>query len=313
MAMIPPFATFCGYAFLIKKAIDVIMWFWVTFLRPAKDLKKFGKWAVVTGATDGIGKAIAKRIAKKGLNVVIISRTQSKLDKVAEEIRGETKAEVKTVAIDYSKFDKDSQDKMMAEIGDLEIGILVNNVGLSYPYPQWYDETDLARLENICDINNKSMVAMTRLLVPGMLERKRGAVVNLSSAGAIVPQQLMAVYGASKAFVNNFTDNMQAELGGKGITFSCQMPMFVVSNMSKIRRSSMTVPTADGYAVPAVAHIGHAGTTSPHWAHSIMLGLAGHIPWAVSCPIIMNMHVDTRRRALRKAKRQAEEAGKKKN
>merc|ERR1711879_558402 len=109
------------------------------------------------------------------------------------------------------------------------------------------------------------------------------------------------------------TDNLQAELGGKGLTFSCQMPMFVVSNMSKIRRSSFTVPTADVYARHAVSHMGYSGTSSPYWVHAIMLGLLGQIPWIILEPIIMNMHISTRERALRKIKRKKQEQETKKD
>jgi len=298
-------ATLLGCAVLLKKSLDLVSWVWAVFLRPSVNLKKLGSWAVVTGATDGIGKALAKQLSKKGLNIVLISRTQSKLDAVQKEIEEKSNVSVKTVAIDYSKFDKDAQNKMMSVCGDLEIGVLVNNVGLSYSHPQWFDEVPLERLENIIALNNQAMVAMTRLLVPGMIKRKKGTVVNISSLGGSVPHQLMIVYGSSKAFVDNFTKNLELELGGKGLTFSSQIPMFVVSNMSKIRRPSLAVPTADGYAKAAIGAIGYNGQISPYWVHAILVGLLNQLPWFITAPFIMNMHKSIRKRAIRKAEKLA--------
>lgn len=297
--------TLLGCILLIKKVMEFLSWFWTIFLRPSVDLKKLGSWAVVTGATDGIGKALAKQLAKKGLNIVLISRTQAKLDAVQKEIEQKSNVEVKTIAIDYSKFDKDAQNKMMSVCGDLEIGVLVNNVGLSYSYPMWFNEVPLERLENIIALNNHAMVAMTRLLVPGMIERKKGTVVNISSLGGSVPHQLMVVYGSSKAFVDNFTKNLELELGGKGLTFSAQIPMFVVSNMSKIRKPSLTVPTPDSYAKAAVGAIGYNGKISPYWSHAILVGILNQLPWFITAPFIMNMHKSIRKRAIRKAEREA--------
>jgi len=302
---LPLLASVVGGVFLFLKVCDFLNWFFVTFLRPAKDLKKLGSWAVVTGATDGIGKAIARQLAKKGLNIVLISRTQSKLDTVQAEIEKECQVDVKTISIDYSAFDKDAQDKMMSVCGDLEIGVLVNNVGISYSYPMWFDEVPLKRCEDILSINNHAMVAMTRLLVPNMLKRKKGTVVNLSSLGGSIPHQLMIVYGSSKAFVDNFTTNCQLEMGGKGLTFSSQIPMFVVSNMSKIRRSSLTVPTADSYAKASVAAMGYSGTISPYWSHAITVGILNQLPWWLTSGVIMNMHKGIRKKAIRKAERLA--------
>ncbi|KAJ8951942.1 hypothetical protein NQ318_013609 [Aromia moschata] len=101
----------------------------------AVNLRETGKWAVVTGATDGIGKAYAELLAKKGLKIVLISRTQSKLDDVAKEIEQKYNVETKTIAANftnttviYSEIDK--------QLTGLDIGVLVNNVGMSYPPPR---------------------------------------------------------------------------------------------------------------------------------------------------------------------------------
>ena len=110
----------------------------------ARDLKKCGAWAVVTGATDGIGKAYCEALAKRGLNVVLISRTLSKLQDCAKEIEEKYKVSTKIVAADFSKASNAGfTDPIAAAIKDLTIGVLVNNVGLSYDMPAYFVEEDV--------------------------------------------------------------------------------------------------------------------------------------------------------------------------
>jgi len=305
LLMVLVIVPYVGMAYCAYKALELVIFFYTIFLRPSKNLNKLGEWSVVTGATDGIGKAIAMELAKRGQNVVLISRTQAKLDKCADEIRAATKQDVKTIAIDYSNFDKEKQDKVMEVCADLDIGCLVNNVGMSYEYPEFFEEVPMDRLEKICMINNHALVAMTRLLTPQMVANKRGTVVNMSSVGGVMPHTLMVVYGSSKAFVNNFTTNMQSEMGSKGVTFSAQMPMYVVSNMSKIRRSSLTVPTPETYAKYAVNHFGHSGILSPHPVHALYAGFLQQLPWFLLDMIIDNVHKSIRKKALKKKARAA--------
>ena len=113
----------------------------MTFLRQGKNLKKLGKWAVVTGATDGIGKAYAMALAKKGMSVVLISRTEAKLKEVQGEIIAKGySGDVTFIVCDYSKFDQTSKAAVKKVIDELEIGVLVNNVGVSYRYPLFFHE-----------------------------------------------------------------------------------------------------------------------------------------------------------------------------
>ena len=106
------------------------------FLRRGKDLKKLGSWAVVTGATDGIGKAYAEALARQGLSIVLISRTEAKLQAVKKEIddKGYDGVEVRYVVCDYSNFDQKARAAVRDAIKGLDVGVLVNNVGVSYRY-----------------------------------------------------------------------------------------------------------------------------------------------------------------------------------
>merc|ERR1712086_95391 len=114
--------------------------FYKTLLRPGKNLKKaYGEWAVVTGSTDGIGKAMAFEMARKGLNVVLVGRSVEKLAAVKEECSAKyPKVSVKTEVVDFASFSVKDAQRITDMLSGIEVGVLVNNVGISYAFPQWY-------------------------------------------------------------------------------------------------------------------------------------------------------------------------------
>lgn len=270
------------------------------FIRPGKNLKAYGKWAVVTGATDGIGKAYAFDMAKAGLNVLLISRTQSKLDDVKQELQQKYKVEVDTLAVDYSKFDlgSESYQKVAAKVRGLDVGVLINNVGMSYSYPKLFGELtdDLVQTLNVININ--SVVWMTKLVLPGMEERGRGAVINISSASALWASPLLAVYAASKAYVDEFTVSMARE--NPKIHFQVQMPMFVSTKLAKIRNASLTVPSPKAYTAAGMKAIGYESKISPYWSHALVCQIGNLIPEFIMSKVINSMHHGLRKRGLKK-------------
>ena len=136
--------------------------------------------------SDGIGKAMAFEMAKKGLNVVLISRTQANLELCAKELKEKyPKVEVQILAVDYGSFDAAAQKAVKNLLSSLDVGVLVNNVGISYPYTQYFHELDDNRVEQLMTLNVNSTTLMTRIVLPGMVERKRGSIVNIGS-GTVV-------------------------------------------------------------------------------------------------------------------------------
>ena len=147
------FVLFCGASLVAKFLLELMVGIYARLLRPGKNLKKLGKWAVVTGATDGIGLAMSEEMAKKGMNIVLISRSLDKLKSCADDMSKKyPKAEVKTLDIDFGKFD-DKQRKRVASvfsaIADDGIAVLVNNVGVSYPFTKYFHELDGEKINNI--------------------------------------------------------------------------------------------------------------------------------------------------------------------
>jgi 17beta-estradiol 17-dehydrogenase / very-long-chain 3-oxoacyl-CoA reductase len=148
--------------------------------------------AVVTGATDGIGKAMAFELAKKGLNILLISRSQEKLQSTQNELLSKYSSkgiECKIFSIDFSSFDANQRDALSAFITGMDIGVLINNVGMSYPFPKYFHELSNEHVDQLMRLNVDSTTWMTKIVLPGMVERKRGAIVNVGS-GKIKTLQL---------------------------------------------------------------------------------------------------------------------------
>uniref|UniRef100_A0A7S2R322 Very-long-chain 3-oxoacyl-CoA reductase n=1 Tax=Eucampia antarctica TaxID=49252 RepID=A0A7S2R322_9STRA len=299
---------------LISGFLKIVKGMYKTFLRPGKNLKKLGKWAVVTGATDGIGKAYAMALAKKGLNVVLISRTETKLQDVKKEIEDKDYGvEVKYVVCDYSNFDKKAQDHVASEIQDLDIGVLVNNVGISYRYPLYFHELTDEDVTNIVEMNVNSTTWMTRLVIDKMAERKRGSIINISSGSAMYPLPLLAQYSAAKSYIEKFTLALNAEYSKQGVSVQCQIPFYVSTKLAKMRRS-LSVPSPAEFVSCAIKHVGHADpVVSPYWVHGLMSYFMDRLPTSWVTSIIMSMHVSTRKRGLKKETKLKEESEKKGN
>jgi 17beta-estradiol 17-dehydrogenase / very-long-chain 3-oxoacyl-CoA reductase len=126
---------------------------------------------------------MADELARKGLNIFLISRSESKLaDSKTDLSKKYPNIEVRTLAIDYSAFDEKSQSKVAGAIKDIEVGVLINNVGMSYPFTKYFDELTDAEVGNLIALNVESTTWMTRICLPAMMERRKGAIVNISSS-----------------------------------------------------------------------------------------------------------------------------------
>lgn len=289
-------------------ALGIFLWrtlglIW-QLIRPAKSLKSFGSWTVITGGTDGIGKAMCFELAKKGQNLLIIGRNQEKLSNVSNEIQSQyNDITVETLQIDLSKLDETAQQNYVNAIEKKDVGILINNAGLSYKYVTYFDEVDQNHLENMVYVNNLSPTILIHRTLPFFLKKdksKNSAIINISSAGAIFPHELHAVYSATKSYLNKITGDLSLEYKRKGIYIQSQMPYFVCSKMSRIRRPSLTTPTAEDYAVAAVKQIGYSGIISPYPMHALIFYIISFLPAFILEKVIGSMHHSVRKRALKK-------------
>lgn len=264
-------------------------------------MTKQGKWAIVTGATDGIGKAIAFELAKKGMNVLLISRTEQKLVDTAEQIKAKySRVEADYLVVDFSNFDDKAKAAVASHVKDMEVGVLVNNVGVSYSFPKFYHELSDEDADNLVEMNIFSTQTMTRIVLPGMLERSKGYIINISSAASASPCPLLAAYNASKSWINGLSESLDGEYAAKGVRVQSQIPLFVTTKLAKIRKSSLTVPTPESYARASVNAFGYESLVSPYWAHAAMVWALSLLPAFVVHKIMMGSHLGLRKRGMKK-------------
>lgn len=229
-------------------------------------------WAVITGATDGIGLAYAKEFARMGYSLCLISRNSDKLEKTKEEIQSEFKKchSIRTIAVDFTS--QDIYEKIAEQLSDLDdVHVLVNNVGISYVYPEYFTKIpeSKALLDSIVNCNLFSVMRMIEIILPKMERRRRGVIINLSSYSASYPMPLLSVYTASKIFVDYLSRALQFEYKQKGIIIQSVLPAYVSTKMSKIRRASLMVPTPSTYVRHALKTVGIEARTYGYWAHKL--------------------------------------------
>lgn len=141
---------------------------------------------------------------------------------------------------------------------------------------------------------------MTRTVLPGMAERKRGAIVNISSFASLLANPLLAHYSATKSFMDKLSLGLNAEYRGKGVHVQVQNPLYITTKLSKIRKSSITTPTPSGYARAAVRAIGYDAQISPYWAHALFAWVVSLLPESIVSKQVMGMHLAIRKRATKK-------------
>ena len=180
------------------------------------------KYALITGATDGIGYHLAKKFAENNYSLVIVARNEEALNKTALGLKQQFNIEVKTLARDL--FDVDNAFDVYNEIQvqDIKIDVLVNDAGQGL-YGEFVD-TDIHRELDIIQLNISSLVVLTKLFLKDMVDRGEGKILNLASVASKLPGPWQSVYHGTKAFVLSFTEAVRQEVKDKGVVVTALMP-----------------------------------------------------------------------------------------
>ncbi|MCC6174556.1 MAG: SDR family NAD(P)-dependent oxidoreductase [Chloroflexi bacterium] len=174
-----------------------------------------GTRAIVTGASWGIGETFAHSLAARGADLLLVARTETRLLTIASDLAARYNVRVEIVTVDLAALDGPRRLCEAVDALGFAPTLLVNNAGYGQLGP--FSELPLARAREMIRLNMSAVVALTRLILPGMLERGCGAIVNVASASAFQPLPNYAVYAASKAFLLNLSAALWAECRHKGV------------------------------------------------------------------------------------------------
>ena len=194
------------------------------------DLK--GKKCIITGASRGIGKSIAMRLAQNGVNLVLAARTKDVLDQTAQEIKSKNKVKVIGVPTDVSKLEdlKNLADTALREFKTIDI--LINNAGVSSQYP--FEKQPLEDIEKLAHTNYLGYVRLIRLVIPHMIERKQGAIINMVSGSTLVDPipKTFLTYSSLKVGLRAFLKGLFWEMRDHGIKVTSILPGVVDSDLT---------------------------------------------------------------------------------
>ena len=197
-----------------------------------------GQWAVVTGASSGLGRGIAAQLADRGMSLILTGRNEARLNETARDIRrAAPQVMVETVAADLASHP--GLSTLLNHVGGRAVEVLVNNAGFGTYGPFTKADADHEAAEIAVDVS--AVVALARAFLPGMLARRSGGILNIASTIAFQPAPYQAVYGASKAFVLSFSEALWAEARPAGVSVTALCPG----------------PTRTGFVEALGADVGH--------------------------------------------------------
>jgi uncharacterized protein len=205
-------------------------------------------YALVTGASSGIGKAFSQALRARGSKLVLVARRAQRLSELSSLLGGPP--DVAVLPLDLSL--SDAVPRLMTFLADraITVDLLVNNAGVGWTGP-FLDQPEES-IEQIIALNVRALVGLTRALVPGMIERGRGGVINVVSTSAFQPVPFLNVYAASKVFVLSFTEGLATELKGTGVRVQALCPGLTESEFHETSGTAK-VPFTKTRMMPAEA------------------------------------------------------------
>jgi hypothetical protein len=177
---------------------------------------------LITGASSGIGKELARLFAADGSRLVLVARTGGALESLADALREAHKVDARVFVLDLARPESPTQLLTQLQNHGLKVDVLVNNAG--FGAQGRFAELPLERQLEMVQVNITALTHLTRLLLPDMIKRRRGGVLNLASTAAFQPGPLMAVYYATKAYVLSFSEALAEEAAGTGVTITALCP-----------------------------------------------------------------------------------------
>ncbi len=212
------------------------------FHRPLPSLdRRYGEWAVVTGASAGIGLEFARALAARGMSCVLAARRSDRLEMLADELRATHGVDARVVAVDLAS--EAGPDLLADAVADLEVGMLVSNAGIGYAGR--FEKQELGRLRRMVALNCTAHVTLLSRLLPPMLARRRGAMIIVGSVAGRQPLPLHALYSATKGFELLLGEALWAEMQGRGVDVLVVQPGPVATEFEQVAGEQRPNPGVD--------------------------------------------------------------------
>ncbi len=242
-----------------------------------------GRWALVTGASGGIGAEIARRVAVRGANVVLVARSREPMEALADELRRDPGVEALVVPADLTRPETPAELARTLDDAEISVSVLVNNAGFGL-YGDFFDHPWSSH-QKMIDLDVKALVELTHIFGERMLERGQGHILQVSSIGGFTAAPTYASYAAAKAFVLSFGEATAYELRGSGVTMTTLCPGVTDTGFftgagqkpNRIQRFSMMSP-ADVAEIGVDAMLRGKPVVVPGILNVITAALTGLVP-----------------------------------
>ncbi|XP_058126177.1 inactive hydroxysteroid dehydrogenase-like protein 1 [Anopheles ziemanni] len=284
LALVGAYCTVCWFVENLRTPAQLVL----NGLRQLFDGKsftdKYGEWAVITGASDGIGKGYAHYLAGKQMQLVLVARDEAKLNRVSNELTKKYGVRTMVLVADFT-HGEEVYERLERELLPLDVGVLVNNVGLGYERGMCVEELPKRTLRMLLKVNIEPATLLCHALVPGMKARGRGLIINVSSLSAAAPAPFLTVYAAAKAYVRNFSAALREELRPHRVEVQTVLPGFVRTNMTQVVATEFKdgpiakqLVSLNNFMRYAGFTIGKTDRTCGHWSHGLQCAGLSLVP-----------------------------------
>jgi short-subunit dehydrogenase len=309
-----------GTIYALKQLSGIASFTYTHFLRPSSlkrynsssDGKSPASWALVTGASDGIGKGFAEELCNRGFNVILHGRNETKLNAVKQELLKQwPKSEIKLLIIDAGSETGDTAKLEAAaeSLKGLDLRVLVNNVGGGggvRPVYMPLHKTTGDRTQNFVDINLRFPTEITRVMLPLLIQHSPALILNIGSIGGDIPGAYIAVYSGSKAYNKAWSASLGAELKAEGHDVEVKLIQTgIVSSGSEPRELSFMIPSSRAFAKHSLDLVGNGDSlVYGWWPHQVQHKVVASLPSRMMEKIVSDILKKEKENEEKKSKEQ---------
>ena len=241
--------------------------------------EKYGAWALVTGATSGIGNALAHQLAQKGLSIILVARKEAELQDAAKLLSTKYQVETKTISADLSN--PEGIQTVVRQSENMEIGLLVLAAGLEVNGA--FEKNDILREMQVVQVNISATLQLTHHFSKSMINRHKGGIILVASLSGHMPNPYFANYAGTKAYMLNFGASLYGEFKPKGVDVTVLSPgltntPMISNNGVDWSKTPMQAMPPEAVAQAAIDALGKKFLAIPGGKNKIMAAMAKHSP-----------------------------------